>query len=115
MSFGRPPSINVGFKTSPPDRGSFPLDHYGPSNFLVCGYPKPDQILGECKGMMTLYMKCMRDNESTSTLCREMSKNYLECRMSKGLMERDEWGNLGMANLVKKEEKNTTLDKDSSS
>lgn len=30
MSFGRPPSINVGFKTSPPDRGSFPLDHYGP-------------------------------------------------------------------------------------
>jgi cytochrome c oxidase assembly protein subunit 19 len=29
MSFGRPPSINVGFKPSPPDRGSFPLDHYG--------------------------------------------------------------------------------------
>lgn len=29
MSFGRPPSINVGFKVTPPDRGSFPLDHYG--------------------------------------------------------------------------------------
>ena len=29
MSFGRPPSINVGFKVSAPDRGSFPLDHYG--------------------------------------------------------------------------------------
>ncbi|KAG1716334.1 hypothetical protein ID866_818 [Astraeus odoratus] len=29
MSFGRPPSFNVGFKTTPPDRGSFPLDHYG--------------------------------------------------------------------------------------
>ncbi|KAF8078315.1 hypothetical protein FPV67DRAFT_1663067 [Lyophyllum atratum] len=88
MSFGRPPSINVGFKTSPPDRGSFPLDHYG-----------------ECKDRMTLYMNCLRQNESTSTLCRELSKNYLDCRMQKGLMERDEWKNLGMANLDKKEEK----------
>ncbi|GLB36466.1 putative CHCH domain containing protein [Lyophyllum shimeji] len=88
MSFGRPPSINVGFKTSPPDRGSFPLDHYG-----------------ECKDMMTLYMSCLRENESTSTPCRELSKNYLECRMQKGLMERDEWKNLGYANLDKKDDK----------
>ena len=29
MSFGRPPSISTGFKVTPPDRGSFPLDHYG--------------------------------------------------------------------------------------
>ena len=29
MSFGRPPSINVGFKPGAPDRGSFPLDHFG--------------------------------------------------------------------------------------
>ena len=29
MSFGRPPSINLGFKPTAPDRGSFPLDHYG--------------------------------------------------------------------------------------
>jgi hypothetical protein len=29
MSFGRPPSINLGFKPNAPDRGSFPLDHYG--------------------------------------------------------------------------------------
>ncbi|KAG6910556.1 hypothetical protein DXG01_009506 [Tephrocybe rancida] len=60
-------------------------------------------------------MKCMRENESTSTLCREMSRNYLECRMTKGLMERDEWGNLGMANLVKTGEKNPTSEKATSS
>jgi len=29
MSFGRPPSINIGFQTTPPQRGSFPLDHDG--------------------------------------------------------------------------------------
>ncbi|KAJ7462756.1 hypothetical protein B0H11DRAFT_94883 [Mycena galericulata] len=78
MSFGRPPSINVGFKPTPPDRGSFPLDHYG-----------------ECKEQMKLYMTCLRDNSSTSSPCRLLSKDYLDCRMTKGLMERDEWKNLG--------------------
>ncbi|KAG0703103.1 hypothetical protein DFH29DRAFT_803954 [Suillus ampliporus] len=82
MSFGRPPSINVGFKTSPPDRGSFPLDHDG-----------------ECKEQMMQYMDCLRKNSSASTPCRVMSKQYLDCRMTKGLMERDEWKNLGLANL----------------
>ncbi|OJA17195.1 hypothetical protein AZE42_00172 [Rhizopogon vesiculosus] len=82
MSFGRPPSINVGFKTSPPDRGSFPLDHDG-----------------ECKDQMMQYMDCLRKNSSTSTPCRVMSKQYLDCRMTKGLMERDEWKNLGLANV----------------
>ncbi|RDB28842.1 Cytochrome c oxidase assembly protein COX19 [Hypsizygus marmoreus] len=88
MSFGRPPSINVGFKTLPPDRGSFPLDHYG-----------------ECKDMMTSYMDCLRQNASTSSNCRVLSKNYLDCRMQKGLMERDDWKNLGLANLDGADEK----------
>ncbi|KAG1755045.1 uncharacterized protein EDB91DRAFT_1042938 [Suillus paluster] len=82
MSFGRPPSINVGFKTSPPDRGSFPLDHDG-----------------ECKEQMMQYMNCLRKNSSESTPCRVMSKQYLDCRMNKGLMEHDDWKNLGLANL----------------
>ncbi|KAJ8595241.1 hypothetical protein M405DRAFT_783496 [Rhizopogon salebrosus TDB-379] len=82
MSFGRPPSINVGFKTSPPDRGSFPLDHEG-----------------ECKEQMMQYMDCLRKNSSASTPCRVVSKQYLDCRMTKGLMERDEWKNLGLTNL----------------
>ncbi|ESK98230.1 cytochrome c oxidase assembly protein cox19 [Moniliophthora roreri MCA 2997] len=85
MSFGRPPSINVGFKVTPPDRGSFPLDHYG-----------------ECKNQMTLYMNCLQNNSSTSSACRQLSKDYLDCRMQKGLMERDEWKNLGLANVDKK-------------
>ncbi|KAL1739573.1 hypothetical protein HDZ31DRAFT_13047, partial [Schizophyllum fasciatum] len=78
MSFGRPPSVNLGFKPSPPDRGSFPLDHYG-----------------ECKDFMTAYMGCLKTNQNDSTPCRPLSKNYLDCRMRKGLMEKDEWQNLG--------------------
>ncbi|PPQ62784.1 hypothetical protein CVT24_000478 [Panaeolus cyanescens] len=86
MSFGRPPSINIGFKPNPPDRGSFPLDHYG-----------------ECKEMMQAYMSCLKENGSESTPCRLLSKNYLDCRMQKGLMERDDWKNLGLADVDKKQ------------
>ncbi|KAJ3567156.1 hypothetical protein NP233_g6555 [Leucocoprinus birnbaumii] len=90
MSFGRPPSINIGFKPTAPDRGSFPLDHYG-----------------ECKVMMTAYMKCLKENESNSTPCRALSRDYLDCRMQKGLMERDEWSNLGLQNVDSKKTGNT--------
>jgi len=82
MSFGRPPSINVGFKPSAPDRGSFPLDHFG-----------------ECKRKMELYMVCLKENSGISTPCRSLSRSYLECRMNKDLMEKDDWKNLGLANL----------------
>ncbi|KAF8140040.1 hypothetical protein EV363DRAFT_1311491 [Boletus edulis] len=82
MSFGRPPSINVGFQVTPPDRGSFPLDHDG-----------------ECRDKMMEYMACLKKNSRTSTPCRPFSKQYLECRMSKGLMERDDFKNLGLGNV----------------
>lgn len=36
---------------------------------------------GECKDKMTLYLSCLRKSGSTSTPCRELSKNYLDCRM----------------------------------
>ncbi|KAJ3992018.1 hypothetical protein F5050DRAFT_1031446 [Lentinula boryana] len=84
MSFGRPPSINSGFKVSPPDRGSFPLDHYA-----------------ECKEQMMLYMNCLKSNSSTSTACQDLSKEYLHCRMNRGLMQKEDWESLGLANAGK--------------
>ncbi|RDX56248.1 hypothetical protein K466DRAFT_581383 [Polyporus arcularius HHB13444] len=82
MSFGRPPSLSGGFSVSAPDRGSFPLDHYG-----------------ECKDFMKKYLDCLRKNGSNSSPCRHLNKDYLECRMSRGLMERDEWTNLGLSGV----------------
>ena len=73
-------------------------------------------IPGECKDYMTAYMGCLKTNKNDSTPCRPLSKNYLDCRMRKcvclfievgrcmltavvidrrGLMEKDEWQNLG--------------------
>ncbi|KAH9927529.1 uncharacterized protein BXZ73DRAFT_48817 [Epithele typhae] len=80
MSFGRPPSLSGGFSVSAPDRGSFPLDHYG----------------ARCKQYMQSYLDCLRKNGSNSTPCRHLNKDYLECRMARGLMERDDWKNLGL-------------------
>ncbi|KZT53737.1 hypothetical protein CALCODRAFT_439674 [Calocera cornea HHB12733] len=81
MSFGRPPTFQS-FVVTPPERGSFPLDHDG-----------------ECKQFMTTYLNCLKLNKSESQVCRPQSKAYLECRMSNGLMERDSWDNLGLGDV----------------
>ncbi|KDN46280.1 hypothetical protein K437DRAFT_246597 [Tilletiaria anomala UBC 951] len=77
MSFGRPPGFSA-FTVSPPDRGSFPLDHDG-----------------ECKEAMKAYMSCMKANANHNGKCRVLSKQYLQCRMDHGLMEKDDMKNLG--------------------
>lgn len=83
MSFGRPPSINVGFKVTAPDRGSFPLDHYGQLFQVIPSDHTPDSTPGECRDKMQLYMACLKENGSTSTPCRDLSRDYLDCRMNK--------------------------------
>lgn len=83
MSFGRPPNI----ESSPgkaPLRGSFPLDHDG-----------------ECKTFMKDYVKCLKENKNNNGLCRQFSEAYLQCRMDNGLMDKDDMGNLGFADLHK--------------
>lgn len=66
------------FTPTPPDKGSFPLDHEG-----------------VCKKQMVLFMKCLRDTDNNNSACREASKNYLACRMENNLMSKEEWSKLG--------------------
>lgn len=44
---------------------------------------------------MQEYMACMKAHRSESGKCRHLTRQYLECRMEKGLMEKDEMSNLG--------------------
>ncbi|CDW97058.1 hypothetical protein [Sporisorium scitamineum] len=76
MSFGRPPTFSD-FKVSPPERGSFPLDHEG-----------------ECKSVMQEYMNCIKYNRNDNGKCRHLSRAYLQ-----GLMEQDNMDNLGFKDL----------------
>eukprot|EP00427_Karlodinium_veneficum_P032590 CAMPEP_0169194718 /NCGR_PEP_ID=MMETSP1016-20121227/6840_1 /TAXON_ID=342587 /ORGANISM="Karlodinium micrum, Strain CCMP2283" /LENGTH=120 /DNA_ID=CAMNT_0009271229 /DNA_START=68 /DNA_END=427 /DNA_ORIENTATION=+ len=62
----------------PPDKGSFPIDHFG-----------------ECTNLKSEYMKCLKENQFDNMSCRYLSKQYLECRMDKDLMSKEPMHNLG--------------------
>lgn len=62
----------------PPQKGSFPLDHDG-----------------ECRNFMVKYMRCLMANNKDTTQCRQESKEYLNCRMERNLMSREDWKKLG--------------------
>ncbi|GAB6025865.1 hypothetical protein CHUAL_011844 [Chamberlinius hualienensis] len=75
------------FTPRPPEKGSFPLDHDG-----------------ECKVNMLKYMICLRNNDNINTNCRHLAKDYLECRMNRNLMRKEEWSKLGLEDLAKNNE-----------
>lgn len=82
-TFGSPggrPSLS---KPTPPERGSFPLDHDA-----------------ECQSVMKAYLRCIRSHKGVNDdECRELSKGYLQCRMDNNLMAVDSMRNLGFENL----------------
>ncbi|KAI0534013.1 hypothetical protein GGR58DRAFT_484332 [Xylaria digitata] len=78
-SFGSPGSSTYTGKPTPPERGSFPLDHDG-----------------ECKHVMTRYLSCIKKVKGLNDEeCRNLAKSYLACRMDRNLMARDDFKNLG--------------------
>ena len=48
----------------PPDRGSFPLDHFR-----------------ECSGSKKLYVDCLKEHDMQAEACRHLAGAYLQCRM----------------------------------
>ncbi|NXS10863.1 COX19 protein, partial [Neodrepanis coruscans] len=59
------------FTPRPPDKGAFPLDHFG-----------------ECSAFKERFMECLRHSGYESAACRERAMAYLECRMERRV-ERD--------------------------
>lgn len=55
----------------PPEKGSFPLDHFD-----------------ECSEPMRRYISCLQGSDSVSRFCREFSEEYLSCRMAKYVLQR---------------------------
>ncbi|CAK9437043.1 uncharacterized protein LODBEIA_P14990 [Lodderomyces beijingensis] len=83
MASGAPGGNFRTWTPTPPERGSFPLDHDG-----------------ECKDQMLKYLKCMKFTENKNAPnCRILAKSYLKCRMDNQLMEQSEWDTLGLTNL----------------
>jgi cytochrome c oxidase assembly protein subunit 19 len=65
----------------PPERGVFALDHEG-----------------ECKDAMKTYLACIRrkDVEGDHFPCKQLSRAYLQCRMDRDLMSKEDLDNLGL-------------------
>eukprot|EP01113_Clastostelium_recurvatum_P040625 TRINITY_DN6334_c0_g1_i2.p1 TRINITY_DN6334_c0_g1~~TRINITY_DN6334_c0_g1_i2.p1 ORF type:complete len:105 (+),score=22.69 TRINITY_DN6334_c0_g1_i2:80-394(+) len=81
---------------TPPEKGSFPLDHYG-----------------DCQEHMRAYMDCLATNRGTVAACNTAATQYLSCRMDKGLMAKEELAKLGYGKnetpiLVEPEKKENT-------
>ena len=72
------------FKPTPPDKGSFPLDHEG-----------------ECKLKYLKFMICLSERGHKMSECRTESKEYLECRMEKGRMAQEDLSKLGYSDMEK--------------
>ncbi|OMJ80069.1 hypothetical protein SteCoe_19759 [Stentor coeruleus] len=61
-----------------PDKGSFPLDHFQ-----------------ECEILAEKYRLCLAASSGIPKKCKDEAKNYLECRMNKGLMAKQNMEELG--------------------
>jgi cytochrome c oxidase assembly protein subunit 19 len=63
----------------PPQRGIFPLDHDS-----------------ECKPAMERYLECLKQERDLHYKCRDLSKEYLQCRMDRQLMAQEDLNNVSM-------------------
>jgi len=72
-----------------PEKGAFPLDHFG-----------------ECATFKEKYLKCLQKQKSDANKCKMESKSYLECRMAKELMASQPLAELGFTKEDQKEETN---------
>ncbi|KAL4859477.1 Cytochrome c oxidase assembly protein COX19 [Chlorella vulgaris] len=69
-----------GYQPRPPEKGVFPLDHFG-----------------ECKQIKEEYLVCLKQHSSDAEACRELAKTYLKCRMERNLMAKQDLKDLGFA------------------
>ncbi|XP_062181469.1 uncharacterized protein LOC133885742 isoform X2 [Phragmites australis] len=82
MSAGGAFGGNRGVRPVPPEKGVFPLDH-----------------LHECDLEKKDYLACLKSTGFQSEKCRQFSKKYLECRMERNLMAKQDTSELGFRNV----------------
>ncbi|KAL6782003.1 COX19 [Auxenochlorella protothecoides x Auxenochlorella symbiontica] len=86
MSSGGAFGGSRGLKPKPPEKGVFPLDHFG-----------------ECKEVKEKYMACLRSNRDETRACQSLAEEYLQCRMDRDLMAKQDLRELGLGHEAKTE------------
>ncbi|CDR94306.1 hypothetical protein, conserved [Babesia bigemina] len=74
MTVGQAPRLTV----TPPDRGSFPLDHEG-----------------ACRTVSDRYVKCVRALKGNAFECRSLAAEYMKCRIENKLLVEEPLSNFG--------------------
>ena len=64
--------INTRSGISPPEKGSFPLDHFK-----------------ACSHIIDKYLDCVDKHEKLPKRCQKIQVEYLNCRMEQGLMKEE--------------------------
>ncbi|EFN59402.1 hypothetical protein CHLNCDRAFT_137900 [Chlorella variabilis] len=54
--------------------------------------PRPPE-----KGIKEEYLQCLKDHGNDAEACRELAKSYLQCRMERNLMAKQDLRDLGFA------------------
>ncbi|CAL6285907.1 unnamed protein product [Bathycoccus prasinos] len=78
-----------------PEKGAFPLDHFG-----------------ECATFKETYLKCLQKQKSDANKCKMESKSYLECRMANELMAKQPLSELGFTEEQKSETNSNRVQKE---
>lgn len=85
-----------GYQPRPPEKGVFPLDHFGECK-QAGSYTSTLLVLALCLRFHTClqkgisgahqvkeeYMQCLKSSNSQAEPCRKLAKAYLECRMER--------------------------------
>ncbi|KAK9821061.1 hypothetical protein WJX74_007551 [Apatococcus lobatus] len=75
-----------GYQARAPEKGIFPLDHFG-----------------ECKQVKEEYLACLKEQKGAADNCKQVAQQYLQCRMDRNLMARQEMSELGFGRSQKAE------------
>ncbi|KAK9855153.1 hypothetical protein WJX84_006011 [Apatococcus fuscideae] len=67
-----------GYQAKAPEKGIFPLDHFG-----------------ECKEVKEAYLACLKEEKGAAERCKGLTQEYLQCRMDRNLMARQDMSGLG--------------------
>lgn len=62
-----------------------------------CACPRPPRLHSSPGLLPQTYLSCMQQKKSTHYRCSDASRDYLECRMSRGLMTEEDLDSLGYA------------------
>ncbi|KAH0919463.1 hypothetical protein HID58_027123 [Brassica napus] len=95
MSTGGAFGGNRGLRPIPPEKGIFPSDHLHECDTVHCLNNGSLFFVSEKKE----YIGCLKSSANKAEQCRHLSKKYLQCRVAKNLMAKQDMSELGLSGV----------------